>query len=202
VPKTVRVGLTGGIGSGKSTVANMWVQRGATLVDADAIARQLTAPGGAAMPTIRQIFGDAMVTQEGALDREKMRALAFNDPQAKHKLEHIIHPMVTAQATAQTEAAVAQSAPCLVLDIPLLVESGHWRQKLDAVLVIDCLPETQVARAMARSGLTQQAAKAVVAAQATRAARLAAADAVIYNEGLSLAQLESQVVQVGRRFGL
>lgn len=198
----MRVGLTGGIGSGKSTVANMWIQQGATLVDADAIARQLTAPGGAAMPAIRRVFGDTMVTRDGALDRVQMRALAFNDPQAKHKLEHIIHPLVSAQAAAQTEAAVARRAPCLVLDIPLLVESGHWRQKLDAVLVIDCLPETQVARAMARSGLTQEAAQAVVAAQATRAARLAAADAVIYNDGLSLAQLESQVEQVSRRFGL
>lgn len=198
----MRVGLTGGIGSGKSTVANMWIQQGATLVDADAIARQLTAPGGAAMPAIRRVFGDTMVTRDGALDRVQMRALAFNDPQAKHKLEHIIHPLVSAQATAQTEAAVARRAPCLVLDIPLLVESGHWRQKLDAVLVIDCLPETQIARAMARSGLTQEAAQAVVAAQATRAARLAAADAVIYNDGLSLAQLESQVEQVSRRFGL
>lgn len=198
----MRVGLTGGIGSGKSTVANMWIQQGATLVDADAIARQLTAPGGAAMPAIRRVFGDTMVTRDGALDRVQMRALAFNDPQAKHKLEHIIHPLVSAQAAAQTEAAVARRAPCLVLDIPLLVESGHWRQKLDAVLVIDCLPETQVARAMARSGLTQEAAQAVVAAQATRSARLAAADAVIYNDGLSLAQLESQVEQVSRRFGL
>lgn len=198
----MRVGLTGGIGSGKSTVANMWIQQGATLVDADAIARQLTAPGGAAMPAIRRVFGDTMVTRDGALDRVQMRALAFNDPQAKHKLEHIIHPLVSAQAAAQTEAAVARRAPCLVLDIPLLVESGHWRQKLDAVLVIDCMPETQVARAMARSGLTQEAAQAVVAAQATRSARLAAADAVIYNDGLSLAQLESQVEQVSRRFGL
>ncbi len=198
----MRVGLTGGIGSGKSTLANMWVQRGATLIDADAISRALTAPGGAAMLAIRQVFGDAMVTPEGALDRAQMRALAFNDPAAKKKLEHIIHPLVSAQATAQTNAALAQACPCLVLDIPLLVESGHWRQKLDAVLVVDCLPETQVARAMARSGLTQEAAHAVVAAQATRAARLAAADVVIYNEGLSLPQLEQLVTQISRRFGL
>lgn len=200
--RTLRLGLTGGIGSGKSTVGQMLVAHGATLIDADAIARRVTAPGGAAMAAIAQAFGNDLITPQGALDRERMRALAFADPGVKQRLEGIIHPLVASQSAAQALAATEAGCPCLVFDIPLLVESGHWRQKVDAVLVIDCQTETQIHRVMTRGGLSREAVLAIVAAQAPRELRLAAADAVIYNDGLSLAQLRDEVTALAQGFGL
>lgn len=199
---TWRLGLTGGIGSGKSTVARMLVARGATLIDADAIARAVAAPGGAAIPAIVQAFGKGMLTAEGGLDRAQMRELVFSDPGAKQRLEHIIHPLVSAESATLAQAAEAAASPCLVFDIPLLVESGHWRAKLDAVWVVDCLPETQIARVMARGGLSREAVQTIIATQATRAHRLAAADVVLFNNGLSLTQLEAEVAQAAQSFGL
>ena len=198
----MRVGLTGGIGSGKSTVLDMLRQLGAATIDADAISRATTAPGGAAIAAIAQRFGPAFITPEGALDRERMRASAYADPQARHALEAIIHPLVTAESARQVTQALSQGARCIVFDVPLLVESGRWRSQVDRVLVVDCLPATQVARVAARSALDPAQVQAIMAAQAPRALRLQAADAVIYNEGLSLEQLRTQVERVARAFGL
>lgn len=197
-----RVGLTGGIGSGKSTVLAMLAQLGAATIDADAISRTTTAAGGAAIAAITEKFGAEFITPEGALDRERMRAHAYANPQARRQLEEIVHPLVGAESARQVEAALAANAPCIVFDVPLLVESGRWRQQVDRVLVIDCSIETQVARVMQRSNLPEDAVRAIIAAQATRAQRLAAADIVICNEGLSLEQLAGEVRQAAQRFGL
>lgn len=198
----VRIGLTGGIGSGKSTVLEMLRELGAVPIDADAISRATTAAGGAAIAAIAQAFGPDFITPEGALDRDRMRERAYAQPEARRALEQIVHPLVGAEIARQVEAAVAAGARCIVFDIPLLVESGRWRSQVDRVLVVDCEPETQVARVTARSGLAPDAVRAIIAAQAPRALRLAAADAVICNEGLTLAQLRNVVEQVARSFGL
>jgi dephospho-CoA kinase len=198
----MRLGLTGGIGSGKSTVAQMLVNRGAALVDADAVARSVTAPGGLAIDPIRAEFGQDYISPDGAMDRERMRALAFSVPGAKQRLESIVHPLVGQETQRQAQAAFSAGKHCVVFDIPLLVESGHWPQKLNRILVVDCGPQTQIARVMQRSGLTQDAVEKIIAAQAPRPRRLRAADAVIHNDGLTLAQLEAQVEQVAIHFGL
>jgi len=198
----LRVGLTGGIGSGKSTVLGMLVDRGAASVDADAIARSVTAPGGDAIPAIARRFGADFIGADGALDRARMRELAYAEPQARRDLEAIIHPLVGAAIDRQVGEALAQGARCIVYDIPLLVESGRWRQQLDRVLVVDCDPEVQVERVVARSGLTPEAVQAIIAAQAPRGLRLAAADLVICNQGLTLEALRAEVDQAARWFGL
>lgn len=190
------LGLTGGIGSGKSTLARMWSARGAAWIDADANARALTAPGGAAIAAIRTQFGEALMTPSGALDRAAMRALIFAQPQARQQLEAIIHPLVGQATAAQAAQAAAQGCQVAIFDIPLLVESGHWAQRLDAVAVVDCSAETQIQRTMARSGLERSAVQAIIDAQASRAQRRAAADIVIDNEAPSLAALEAQAEQI------
>ncbi|MBI3154643.1 MAG: dephospho-CoA kinase [Burkholderiales bacterium] len=196
-PARVRsIGLTGGIGSGKSTVARMLAARGALVVDTDAIARALTAPGGAALPAIAAAFGAEILGADGALDRDRMRALAFADPDARRRLEAILHPMIAAEAEAQ--AARAGARP-VVFDVPLLAESPRWRARVDRVLVVDCPEAVQVERVVRRSGWASQAVERVIAQQATRAARRAIADAVIDNGGATtLAQLESQLDAVWR----
>jgi dephospho-CoA kinase len=202
---TRRIGLTGGIGSGKSTVARLLVACGAVLVDADAIARQVTAAGGAAVKEIASQFGDQVITAEGAMDRDRMRQLAFNDPAARQRLEDIIHPLVRQETMRQSEQAVKAAmggGACIVFDIPLLVESGRWRQQVDHVLVVDCSEATQIARVMARNGWTREAVEKIMAGQASRAQRLAAADSCIYNDGLSLEALDLLVRQLASRFGL
>ncbi|MBS7806884.1 dephospho-CoA kinase [Variovorax sp. PCZ-1] len=190
-----KIGLTGGIGSGKSTVAGMLVAQGVARVDADAISRHATQSGGVAMPAIRLAFGDAVVASDGGLNRDAMRQVMLGDTSAKARLEGILHPLIGLQIDqllAQTEQAGAEM---VVLDIPLLVEgASRWRQRLDAVWVVDCLPQTQISRVQARSSWPLVQIEAVMAAQASRAQRLAAADAVIYNEGLSLQALE-RIVQ-------
>jgi dephospho-CoA kinase len=198
----LRVGLTGGIGSGKSTVLAMLAQLGAATVDADAISRATTAAGGAAIAEIERVFGAQFITAERALDRDRMRAHTFSNAQARKQLEAIIHPLVGAESAKQVEAALARGTKCVVFDIPLLVESGRWRQQVDRVLVIDCSPETQVARVMQRSGLDADAVRAIIATQATRAQRLAAADIVICNEHLSLEHLAAEVRQAARSLGV
>lgn len=198
----VRIGLTGGIGSGKSTVLAMLQELGATAIDADAISRATTAPGGAAIPLIAQKFGADFIAPDGALDRAKMRERAYAHPEARRELEQIIHPLVGQESARQVEAALAAGARCIVFDIPLLVESGRWRRQVDRVLVVDCEPETQVARVTARSGLSPDEVRAIIAAQAPRALRLAAADLVICNEGLTLEALRYEVEQAARSFGL
>lgn len=198
-----RLGLTGGIGSGKSTVAHMFATRGAAVIDADAISRGLTAPGGRAMAAIAQTFGSQMVDAQGAMDRQAMRALVFQNPQAKQELEAIIHPLVSQITAEQTQAAVEGGRRVLVFDVPLLVESGErWRKKVDKVIVVDCDANTQRLRVMHRSGLAAEEIDRIIALQATRAQRLSCADVVIFNEGLSLTELDAQVAQVVADFGL
>jgi dephospho-CoA kinase len=198
----LRVGLTGGIGSGKSTVLQMLAQLGAAVIDADAISRATTAAGGPAIAAIAQRFGSEFIGPDGALDRTRMREHAYADPQARRQLEEIIHPLVGAESARQVQSALDAGVPCIVFDIPLLVESGRWRSQVDRVLVVDCSAQTQVDRVVARSALAPEAVRAIMAAQATRAQRLAAADIVICNEQLSLDELRHMVVQVGRIFGL
>jgi dephospho-CoA kinase len=193
----LRIGLTGGIGSGKSTVARMLVACGATLIDTDAIARSLALPGGAAIPALRAAFGDGVIDASGALDRALMRQIVFTDTSAKARLEGILHPLIGLESNRQAEAA---SSPCLVFDVPLLVESAHWRKRVDRVLVVDCTVETQALRVMARSGWTREAVLAVIAQQASRDARRAAADALLFNETVSIEELEAQVTALWERW--
>ena len=180
----------------------MLLARGAILIDADAISRQTTAPQGAAVLAIRSTFGADFIAADGAMDRDRMRALIFTDPSAKKRLEAIVHPLVGQAIEAQFQQALAQGARCAVFDIPLLVESGHWKDRLDQVLVVDCLVETQVARAMARSGMDEPAVRAIIQSQASRAQRLAVADQVIFNDGLTLEQLRLAVGEIAPLFGL
>jgi dephospho-CoA kinase len=198
----VRIGLTGGIGSGKSTVLQMLAALGATPIDADAISRSVTAPGGAAIAPIAAHFGADFITPEGALDRARMRERAYQDPPSRRELESIIHPLVGIETQRQVDAALGAHSRCIVFDVPLLVESGRWRQRVDRVAVVDCSPDTQVARVVARSGLTPDEVRAIIAAQAPRALRLSAADLVICNEGLTLEELAAEVAQAARSFGL
>lgn len=202
MPNGLRLGLTGGIGSGKSTVAQMLQALGASVIDADAIARATTAPGGTAIAALSATFGIEFLTSTGALDRNKMRALVFSDASAKHRLEAIIHPLVGQEIEARFHTAQAFGNSCIVFDIPLLAESGHWRGQLDRILVVDCLESTQITRTVARSQLDPAAVQQIIQTQASRAQRLALADAVVYNEGLSLAQLRHQVEQIAPHFGL
>jgi dephospho-CoA kinase len=186
------VGLTGGIGCGKSTVADMFAARGASVVDTDQIAHGLTAPNGAAMPALVAEFGAAFADARGALDRARMRQLVFSDAQAKARLEAILHPRIR-QAT--LAAAAEATGSYVIFAVPLLVESGGWVERVNRVLVIDCLESLQVARVMARNGLPEEQVKAIMATQATRAMRLAAADDVIDNNG-DLAALAPQIAQL------
>jgi dephospho-CoA kinase len=184
------IGLTGGIGSGKSSVARVLVECGAALVDTDAIARALTLPGGAAIPAISQAFGGDMIGADGALDRDRMRAQVFADPGAKSRLEAILHPMIGAEATRQAAAA---GDGIVVFDVPLLAESGRWRQRVDRILVIDCEEDTQCRRVVQRSGWSEAAVRAVIAQQAARTSRRAIADAVIFNDGITPQALAAEV---------
>jgi dephospho-CoA kinase len=197
-----RIGLTGGIGSGKSTVLQMLAELGAAVIDADAISRSTTAAGGSAIASIAQRFGADFITPEGALHRDRMREHAYRDPQARKHLEDIIHPLVSQESERQLNAALAAGVSCIVFDIPLLVESGRWRARVDRVLVVDCSEQTQVDRVVARSGHTPEQVRSIMSTQASRAERLAAADVVIFNDGISLEQLRDNVVQVARRLRL
>ena len=185
-----RIGLTGGIGSGKSTVALLLAAHGATLVDTDAIARSLTEPGGAAMPAMRARFGPRIVDDAGALDRVAMRGLVYADLEAKQQLEAILHPLIREEVERQTMACATR---VVALDVPLLVESGRWRDRVDQVWLVDCEEETQVARIVQRPSWTEAAARAVIHQQASRANRRLAADLVIYNDRINLEQLARQV---------
>ncbi len=174
------VGLTGGIGSGKSTVADLFVARGVPLVDTDAIAHELTAPGGAAMPALLDAFGPAIADAAGALDRAAMRRLAFADPLARSRLEGILHPQIRSLSA---QRCLAAAAPYVILAVPLLVESGSYRERCQRILVVDCPESLQIERVMARSGLSVEEARAILAAQASREQRLAIADDVLVNDG-------------------
>lgn len=198
----LRLGLTGGIGSGKSTVSEFLVGQGATLIDADTISRATTSVKGTAIPQIAATFGPSVIDDQGALNRDAMRAIVFSDPGAKARLESIIHPLVGLEIAAQAHQAQNVGAVLIVFDIPLLVESGHWRSRLDRVLVIDCEESTQLTRVCARSGLARADVEKIIATQAPRDRRLAAADMVIYNDGLTLDQLSRECREIASRFGL
>ena len=177
-PARFAVGLTGGIGCGKTTVANQFGALGATLVDTDLIAHALTGPGGAAMPELVATFGPACRGPDGALDRAAMRALVFADPAARHRLEAILHPQIRDAALAEAARA---AGPYVMFVVPLLVESGTWRARVQRVLAIDCPEALQIARVMARNNLSEEQVRAIMATQATRAERLNAADDVVTN---------------------
>ena len=201
--KPLRLGLTGGIGSGKSTVASILARAGSAVMDADAISRSLTQPGGRAIPAILAEFGETLISPDGAMDREAMRALVFSNPSSKRQLEAIVHPLVGKVLQEQSNAAVAAGHACLVYDVPLLVESGdRWRRQVDWVCVVDCEVETQIQRVMARNQLGRADIERIISQQASRQQRLACADAVIFNEGIDLAHLEHLVHEMMTRFGL
>ena len=181
--KTLLIGLTGGIGSGKSTVADALVAKGAALVDTDQIAHALTAPGGSAVEPIRQAFGDAVIAPDGRMDRAAMRERAFSDPLSRKRLESILHPLIRAGTDAGIAAALNRAAPYVLVAIPLLVEGGGGRGRFDRILVVDCTADVQVERVMRRSGLPRAQIDAIMAAQATREQRLAIADDVVDNGG-------------------
>ena len=191
------IGLTGGIGSGKSAVADQFALLGAAVVDTDAIAHELTGPGGAAIAGVLGLFGADCIASDGAMDRKKVRELVFADPPARQKLEALLHPMIRAES--QCRIAAATAAPYVVHVVPLLVESPDYRARVQRVLVIDCAEDVQVGRVMARSGLGQDEVRRIIAAQAPRAARLAAADDVIDNSG-PLDALRPQVLALHGRY--
>lgn len=214
------IGLTGGIGSGKSTVADLFAAKGVTIIDTDVIAHSLTAAGGAAMAAIKEQFGTDFLTPDGALDRARMRATIFSDPTAKNQLEAILHPLIASQAELAAQAAQSVQAEHLVqvekqigvareannyiatyilYVVPLLVESRRWRERVDRILVVDCDEATQLQRVMQRSGLSTAQATAIIATQATRAERLAVADDIIDNTG-DAAQLPVRVAQLHAQF--
>lgn len=198
-----RIGLTGGIGSGKSTFGALLQKRGAALVDSDQIARQVTGPGGAAIAAIVQRFGPEFVDDTGALDRGRMRELAYSAPDARTALEAIVHPLVSLHSSQQAQAAEDAGTRVIVFDVPLLVESGRWVQRLDAVIVIDCPPALQIQRVMSRSGLNRSTVEAILAAQSPRNIRRASADIVVGNgDNCTLADLQKMAEQVATRLGL
>ena len=194
----VLLGLTGGIGSGKSTVAGLLAaQHRAVVIDADAISRNTTSAGGSALPAIAAAFGAEMIGADGALDRAAMRERVYQDGDARHRLEAIVHPLVAQETDRQAQQALASGAP-------LLVEAGaRWRARVDQVMVVDCDAETQIARVMARNGFPREQVEAIMAAQASRDRRLASADAVVFNgSGTDLALLRTQIGVWAHRFGL
>ncbi len=203
--RVFRLGLTGGIGSGKSAVAQVWLSQdpGIALIDADSISRGLTAPGGAAMPEVARLFGASMVAADGGLDREAMRQAVFAEPEVRGQLEALLHPLIGQAIQAQVEDKVRQGAQRLLFDIPLLVEGkARWLTQLDAVVVVDCQPETQIQRVMQRNGLSRQAVESILVAQASRSQRRACADVVLYNDQLSWAELTQQISDLAAHFRL
>jgi dephospho-CoA kinase len=195
--KSYIVGLTGGIGSGKSAAAEIFAELGAGIVDVDEISHALTASNGAAMSEIRAVFGGTAINGDGALDRAAMRRLVFADPTARQKLEAILHPMI--RSDADRRCLAASTFPYVVLVVPLLIESGDYRQRCDRVVVVDCSDANQIARVVARAGMADKDVKRIMAAQANRAERLAAADDIIHNDG-NLGELRTQIAALNRKY--
>jgi dephospho-CoA kinase len=193
-----RLGLTGGIGSGKSTVAVIFVALGAVVIDADAISRSLTAPHGAAIETIKQQFGETMISGDGSLNRDRMRDLAFIDSDAKKRLEGILHPLIKLEMQRQDQSAFGAAENLIVYDIPLLAESQNWRPILDRILVIDCLEQTQINRVMRRNTLKQSDVERIITNQATRKMRNSVADILIFNDSITVEELTALVKQVAK----
>ncbi|MBP6159039.1 MAG: dephospho-CoA kinase [Giesbergeria sp.] len=197
-----RLGLTGGIGSGKSTVGAFLAAGGGVLIDADALSRASTASHGEATSAIANHFGPEFLDAQGALDRVRMRNLVFSDLTARARLEAIVHPIVLRGIAERAAAAELAGAQLVVLDIPLLVESGRWAREVDAIIVVDCLEETQIERVMQRSAMTREQVQSVINAQASRPQRRAVADAVIFNDGLSLSELAAKTRTLAQGFAL
>ena len=194
---TIRcIGLTGGIGSGKSTLGQMLGDLGLPLIDADAISRQLTSAGGAAIEPLRQTFGVDCINANGALDRDRMRQLVFANQDAKHLLQQLLHPLILFQIEQDIQILSDKNNSLVVIDIPLLIESSHWRDRLDRIIVVDCEESTQVDRVVKRSQLSPEAVRQIMANQASRSQRLSAADIVIFNDDISLDELREQAKQI------
>jgi len=193
------VGLTGGIGSGKSAAAAFFAGFGAAVIDTDVVAHELTAPGGPAMAAIRDTFGAAVIAESGALDRAAMRNLVFNDAVAKGRLESILHPLIRAESQLRCDRALAQGAPYAVLVVPLLVESGTYRNRMSRVVVVDCDEGKQIARVVARNRMSREEVQRIMAAQATRAERLAVADDSLNNDA-DISGLKLQVAALHRKY--
>jgi dephospho-CoA kinase len=191
------IGLTGGIGSGKSTVAQTLVQLGAVLIDSDAIAREIALPGGVAIAPLKAEFGADALDENGGLNRARMREMAFSDPSVKRRLEAILHPLIGIETERRAAAAGQQVR---VFDVPLLVESTRWRSRVNKVLVVDCSNATQIARVTQRSGWSAEMVQAVIAQQASREKRRACADAVIHNDGITVEQLQGEVTSIWERW--
>ncbi|MCG5493384.1 dephospho-CoA kinase [Ectothiorhodospira variabilis] len=189
------VGLTGGIGSGKSTVGRLFQERGAALIDSDVVARQVVEPGSEGLERLREAFGETILDAQGHLDRSAMREVIFQNSQARHRLESLLHPMIWAEIDRQKSET---NAPYCMLVIPLLVESGS-QERVDRVLVVDCPEDMQRSRASARDGVSPQQIQAILDAQATRAQRLAAADDVIDNSGATEA-IATRVDELHRQY--
>ncbi len=190
------VGLTGGIGSGKSAAADCFSAHGIAVVDTDALAHALTAAGGAAMPALLAEFGPEVATPDGALDRSRIRRLVFADPDARKRLEAILHPQIRVLSGEHCRDA---ASPYVILAVPLLVESGGYRDRCNRVVVVDCPESLQISRVMARSGLSESEVRAIMAAQASRGERLVVADDVLNNDG-DLHHLEAQITGLHRKY--
>ncbi len=193
------VGLTGGIGSGKSAVANLFAAHGVPVIDTDVVAHALTATGGMAMPKIRELFGEQMLTQEGALDRAAMRAHVFAKPAERKRLEAILHPLIREEVERCIQTKSLREPPYIILVVPLLVESADYQHRVQRIAVVDCPEAMQIQRVMARSGLAQTEVERILQAQATREARLGVADDVINNEG-GIAALAPQVAFLDQKY--
>ena len=197
-PEFRRIGLTGGIGSGKSTLARLLAEKGIQVIDADAISRQLTATGGAAMAALARDFGADFVAADGSMNRERMRELVFSQADARLRLQALLHPLISAEIQARQEEIRQKNISLVVIDMPLLVESSYWRQHADRVLVVDCDENTQVRRVVQRSQLKPEQVLDIMAQQAGRAQRLAAADWVVSNdvEGMQALQKQASAIQL------
>ena len=198
----MRIGLTGGIGSGKSSVARLLAHLGASVIDADDVAKSLTGADGPAIELIRGIFGHEFVTSERALDRVRMREEVFRSQIAKSKLESILHPLIQAEILRQVKRLDIAGVTCMVLEIPLLMETTHWRKILDAVCVVDCCESTQIERVVKRNGLTKEMVQKVMDSQSSRQNRLRGADIVLFNDDIALPQLACEVKAIAPSIGL
>ena len=192
------IGLTGGIGSGKTAVSNILAQLGAGVIDTDLIAHQITAPGGSAISPLQAYFGADFIDSNGALDRRKMRSLVFQNLEAKKALEAITHPLIKEETIKQANQLAKAGLPYLVFVVPLLIESGTWKGQIDHLIVVDCPEALQIERVMQRSNLSKIEVEGILKAQATRQERLALADTVIENQG-KLADLQTAAKQLHQK---